>query len=296
MYLNSIDFFIKVVEAGSFTGTAKALGVPNSTVSVRVSQLEESLGVTLLQRTTRRVAVTDVGMQFYKRCSQALQEIETAKEEAGHASLEPQGELRLTSSIDIGHSVMPPLIKRYMETFPKVSVELLVTNQRLDLIAENIDVAARIGNLQDSTLKARKLGETTVGLYASAEFLKEHGAIDHPRDLEQHQFIGFRAFRDSPVKLYNQNSSFSFKAKAKIWCDDPQVLKAFVVASMGIGFLTHFHVSSELQRGDLVKVLPDWSIQNVTLSLVYPGQRFLSAKVRSFIDIATEEFARINPF
>ena len=181
MHLKSIDIFVKVVQAESFTGAARALDIPNSTVSARISLLEESLGVTLLNRTTRRVSVTKAGRKFYEGCFQAMEVLELAKNEITQSNIESQGLLRVTSTVDLGQSVLPSLIKRFSTAFPKVELELILTNERLDLVSNNIDVAIRIGKPADSSLKLRKLAETNVGAFASPAYIEKNGSLSQPQ-------------------------------------------------------------------------------------------------------------------
>ena len=295
MFLNSIDIFLKVVEFTSFTQAARALGLPNSTVSLRVTQLEEALGVTLLHRTTRKVTVTDTGKAFYNRCVQAMGEIELAKDEASQASESPQGLLRVTAAIDLGHTILPPLIKRYTQECPNVTVQLICHNQVLDLIEENIDVAVRVGNLKDSTLKSRKLGESIVSLYTSPDYIAKHGKVNSPEELHKHEFLAFSGLTHTILKNHKLKKEYNFKFTSKIMCDDPQAMKSFLTEGMGIGLHTSFHTAEDIKDGTLVKVLPDWIIDSAPMYCVYPGQRFLTKKLRLFIDMAVDEFSK-NPF
>ena len=295
MSLNSIEIFLKVVEKGSFSAAARAMQLPNSTVSVKVSQLEDSLGVSLLNRTTRKVSVTETGMQFYKRCVHAMDEINSAREEATHTTKEPSGNLRVTAALDFSQYIMPKLIKRFTDQYPKVTVELIASNQRLDLVAENIDVALRVGKMQDSTLISRRIGDRArVGLYASPDYLSKHKAPEHPRDLAEHEMIGFANRRDNPVELTSGRSKYTVNRRSRVSCDDPQVAKALLIEGMGIGLSTNFHVSTEVEKGILVPVLPDWTYLTVQMSLVYPQQRFLPLRVRRFIDVCAAEIKHVR--
>ncbi|SMF47673.1 LysR family transcriptional regulator [Pseudobacteriovorax antillogorgiicola] len=291
MQLKSIDIFVKVVQAESFTGAAKALDIPNSTVSARISQLEESLGVTLLNRTTRRVSVTEAGQKFYEGCFQAMEVIELAKNEITQSNTESQGLLRVTSTVDLGQSVLPSLIRRFSTAFPKVELELILTNERLDLVSHNIDIAIRIGKLADSSLKLRKLAEAKVGAFASPEYIDKHGSPTHPKELSQHTIIGFKPVKNRKATFKKGKSTHSQKINSHIWCDDPHVVKALVMEGLGMGFLGGFHVSSEVKRGSLIPILPDWTADKVALSLVYVEKKFLPVRLRNFIDFAAEEFS-----
>ena len=223
-----------------------------------------------------------------------MEEIELAKNEAGQSAVQPMGHLRVTAPVDFGHSMMPHLIERYIQANKDVTVDLIATNQKLDLVAENIDIALRIGNLEDSTLIMRKLGKTTVSLFASPSYIHKYGQPNHPREIENHVMIGFIGFKNSSITLHNQRKTASIKMNSRVWCDDPQAAKAFVVSGSGIGLLTSLHVTNEIKNGLLKPILPDWNMQSVTLCLVYPRQRFLPLRVRRFIDIAIEECSKIE--
>jgi len=152
MDLNEIAVFIKVVQSESFTKAAQCLGMPKSTVSQKVSMLEKRLGVTLIQRTTRKLNITPLGKSFYSKCVAGLEEIKSAEMEIASVHSEPQGLLRITAPIDLGGNVLPPLISSYMASHPKVRVEVILTDRRVDLLSENIDLAIRAGELQDSSM------------------------------------------------------------------------------------------------------------------------------------------------
>lgn len=291
MDLEATAVFIKVVQLGSFTAAAKALGMPNSTVSARVSALERGLGVTLLQRTTRKLHVTDAGDQFFRRCARALDEITAARGEIGIASKAPHGTLKLSAPVDLGHWVLPTLVRRYREKYPQVELELVVTNRRVDLIAEGIDVTMRFGELNDSSLVAKKMSVGDVGLWATPAYLKKHGAPRHPRDLEAHQFVRFSVFKDGALRLAQGPQTYDIAMRGPVGADDTETVKMLVLQDLGIGFAPAFLCDAEAATGRLVRVLPQWRAPlAVTFSFVYPAQPFVPPKVRALIDLASETF------
>src|SRR6185437_12712958 len=160
MDLNEISVFIQVVKTGSFTHAARKLGMPNSTVSSKVSSLEKRLGTTLIQRTTRKLSITAAGQAYFKRCLQGLEEIETAETEVMAIQSEPQGTLRVTAPIELGHGALCSILSKYSAKYPKVRTELLLTDREVDLISESFDLAIRAGDLEDSSLKAKKIGSS----------------------------------------------------------------------------------------------------------------------------------------
>src|SRR5689334_18636195 len=175
MDLDGIEVFVKVVEAGSFNQAAKLLGMPNSTVSAKVSALEKRLGVTLLQRTTRKLRATQAGEIYFQQCLRALEQLQAAENELTRGQQEPRGLLKLTAPTDIGHSLLAILVHAFLQKHPKMEVELIITNRVLDLVAEGIDVAIRAGDLPDSRLIAKRFSVGYFGLWASPSYLKRRG-------------------------------------------------------------------------------------------------------------------------
>ena len=187
--LNEMAIFVHVVEAGSFTGAAKNLGLPKSTVSRKITQLEERLGVRLIQRTTRSLRLTDTGSAYYNHCARILGEIEEANITVTQMQSTPTGTLRITAPVLFGSTVLSGLIADFMDEHPQVQIDLVLTDQRLDLVQDGIDVAFRVGQLEDSSLIGRHLGDARSILCASPEYVKKHGAPKHPSELQEHTLM-----------------------------------------------------------------------------------------------------------
>ncbi len=288
MNLDGIEVFVKVVQAGSLSQAAKILGMPNSTVSAKVSQLEKRLGVTLLQRTTRKLNLTQAGTSYFQHCVQALDELQAAESELATAQREPQGLLRLTAPVEIGHSVLPALIRAYLQRHPRMAVDLIVTNRVLDLVTEGIDLAIRAGKLRDSTLIARRFALGHFALWASPEYLKHRPAPSHPKELSRDHLLQFSLFNDRPLELTNGKEHVKIAVSGRLIADDFEVLKSFAVLGEGVAFLPSFLCGEEKTQHTLVRILPDWHGDAVSVSLVHPAQRFVSPKVRAFISVAEE--------
>ncbi|MEK2644499.1 LysR family transcriptional regulator [Bdellovibrio sp. BCCA] len=286
MQLDGIDIFVKVVQAGSFTKAAKLLGMPLTTVSGKVALLEKRLGVTLLHRTTRKLNLTEAGEAYFRRCLRVLDEVEAAEKELTTKRSEPEGTLRITSTIDVGHIILPPIIKEYLKRYPKMRVELVATNRLVDLISEGVDLAIRIGSLKDSTMVARRFLESQASLWASAAYVKKHGLPKHPRDLEKHQCISFSAEKNNNIRLSRQGETQTVAFPSRIVVDDMESTKAFVMQGDGIGLIPQFLCEEEARQGKLIPVLPQWTWGSLSLSFVYPAQRFVAPKVQSFIECA----------
>src|SRR6185503_5031602 len=291
MDLDGIAIFVKVLQAGSFSRAAKLLGMPNSTVSAKVSALEKRLGVTLLQRTTRKLRATQAGEAYYHRAVRALEELQAAENELETGRAEPKGLLRLTAPVEIGHSLLPALVHGFLQKHPQLEVELIVTNRVLDLVVDGIDLAIRAGPLKDSSLIAKSFDLGFFGLWASPAYLTEHAAPRHPKELAQHNCLRFSRFKHEGFRLSNGKENVNIPVSGNSIADDFETLRSLAVFGAGIAFLPSFLCAEETKQDKLVRVLPQWRGDRVSISLVYPGQRFVPAKMRAFIAV-TEEYLK----
>ena len=288
MDLDGIAIFVKVLQAGSFSRAAKLLGMPNSTVSAKVSALEKRLGVTLLQRSTRKLRATQAGEAYYQRSLRALEELQAAENELETGRAEPKGLLRLTAPVEIGHSLLPALVHAYLKNHPRMEVELVVTNRVLDLIVDGIDLAIRAGPLKDSSLIAKRFELGHFGLWANSNYLTKHPAPRHPKELTQHNCLRFSRFKNEGFRLTNGKETLNVPVSGTLIADDFETLRSLATLGAGIAFLPSFLCTEEAKQDKLVRVLPEWHGDKVSLSLVYPAQRFVPAKVRTFIAVAEE--------
>jgi len=286
--LDGIEVFVKVLESGSFSRAARLLGMPNSTVSAKVSALEKRLGVTLLQRTTRKLRATPAGETYFQQCVLALERLQAAESELTSAQREPQGLLRVTAPADIGHSLLATLVRGFLQRYPKAEVELVVTNRVLDLIAEGVDLAIRVGALADSGLIAKRFSVGHFGLWASPAYLKKRGTPSHPRDLAPQECLRFSLFKDNRVQLTNGKERARVVTSGRLRADDFETLKALALLGEGIAYLPSFLCVEEAGQKRLQRILPEWRGDAVTFSFVYPAQRFVAPKVRAFIAVAEE--------
>jgi DNA-binding transcriptional LysR family regulator len=259
-----------VVQAGSFSGAARLLGLPNTTVSAKVARLEKRLGVQLIRRTTRKLHVTAAGRAYYERCAPALETIENVEAEMTLAAPEPSGLLKLTAPGDVAHGLLPPIVSRFTERYPRTRVEIVVANRVVDLLAEGVDLAIRAAPLADSTLVARKFMPFTGGLWAGAAYLKRRGTPRSLAELAEHDGLVFARLSKKLV------------FRSRIAADDLETLRVFAAQGKGIATLTEYLA----REAGLEPVVPSWSWITGALSFVYPGQRFVPATVRAFIDTA----------
>lgn len=289
MDLNEVAVFIKVVQLGSFSQAAKQLGMPNSTVSSKVSSLEKRLGTTLIQRTTRRLNVTPVGQAYFKRCIEGLEEIKAAESEIAASQGEAQGLLRITAPVDLGSAILPLLVSEYTKKYPKVDIDILLTDRTVELLAESVDLAIRAGELKDSTLIAKRLGTVHFAPFASPKYLKTAGTPEHPRELRQHECLHFTPLGFEQWTLASSKGTLNVPVPSRFKVNDLNMLKQLAVMGSGIALLPTFFCYPEIRAGKIVRVLPEWKTKPSPVHFVYPAQRFVTPKLSSFIALSTEK-------
>jgi DNA-binding transcriptional LysR family regulator len=283
MDLNEIIVFARVVQAGSFTRAAAELGMPKSTVSRKVSELEERLAARLLQRTTRKLSLTDVGRTYYDYCARIAGEIEDAERAVSSLQEIPRGLLRVTAPVNV--AFLGPIVGDYLKRYPEVRIDLFCTGRAVDLVEERFDVGIRAGTLADSTLIARSIGSVKWFFVATPAYLKRRGRPRSPDDLKKHDCLLFGAGLDSAgVRLENADRSVQVAVPARLMATDMDVLHAVATAGQGIALLPAFRCVEELRAGRLQRVLVDWNAPPSPVHVVYPSTRHISPKVKSFVD------------
>jgi len=283
--LNDVAAFVRVVENSGFAKAARELGVPTSTVSRAVQRLEDAVGVRLLHRTTRNLSVTSEGHAFHQRVSPLVASLRDATRTLGSGSKEPEGLLRLTAPNDIGSAFLSEEVVRFCERYPLLRVELILTNRKLNLVSDGIDLAVRAGRLESSSLVARKVGTLHVELYAAPSYAERHRLPTTLPELLRHQIIGFAA-REGKVswQLEGPRGQESVELSCRIACDDFGFVRAAAVAGGGIGLLPRTIALSDVASGRLVRVLPDYGQKGAALYVVYPSARQVPTKVSLFRD------------
>ncbi len=290
--LEAIRLFVQTVDAGSFTAVARRLGVTPSAVSRRVAGLERDLGVLLLARSTRALRLTTDGAAFHARCSRVLDELEDAQNALARAKRTPSGLLRIDVPISLGRTVIVPAIPELLDRHPDVRIDMTMRDQRIDPVAEGVDVLVRIGELTDSDLVARRLGEARMVLCASPAYLRKHGTPRTPDELARHQRIGyFRDGRPDPFVILTEQGRISVDPPTRFNTNDADAMATVARAGHGIVKLFDFAIRKEIDAGELVAlddlVGPSWPIH-----ALYPRNGHLIAKVSAFLDFASELFAR----
>ena len=283
MDLNEILVFARVVHAGSFTAAARELGMPKSTVSRKVSELEERLGSRLLQRTTRKLSLTDVGRTYYDYSARIVGELEEAERAVSSLQATPRGLLRVTAPVNV--AFLGPIVSDYLKRYPEVRLDLFCTGRHVDLVEERFDLGIRAGTLADSTLIARGLGIVSWILVAAPAYLKKRGRPRSPDDLKKHDCLLFGVGIESAgVRLENGDKSLPVALAPRLMVSDMDVLHAVASAGLGIALLPAYRCGDDLRAKRLERVLGDWNAPSTPVHVVYPSVRHVSPKVKSFVD------------
>lgn len=289
--LTSMKVFAAVVESGSFAAAADRLDMSRAMTSKYVAHLEEHLGTRLLQRTTRKLTLTESGATYYERCVQILADISEAEEGALHLNETPRGTLRLTVPVSFGILHMGPVISDYMKQYPDVKVDILVTDRRVDLLEEGLDMAIRIGSLSESGLVAKKFASDRLVICAAPEYLKRHGTPQTPADLAQHNCLIYSyAAAGDEWKLDGPGGQHTVKVSGTLRATNGDMVKLAALGGVGLIRQPVFICADDLRNGKLVEVLPEYKSYDLGIYAVYPSRKHLSAKVRSFVDFIADAF------
>jgi DNA-binding transcriptional LysR family regulator len=292
--LNDLYLFAAVVEHGGFSAAGRALNVPKSRLSKRVSQLEDRLGVRLLQRTSRRFAVTEAGERFYRHVESMVGEARAAFEDLESLRGEPCGVVRVSCPVSLAQSLLAPLLPQFLARHPRVRLNLLASNRRVDVIAEGFDVAVRVRDKLDSDaqLVARSFGANRVVLVASPRFLGNHGEPKAPEDLASMPVLSmFEQEGDQTWELFDRNCGAQrVTVKPRLVCGEFRVLIEAALAGSGIAWLPESACVEELRSGRLRQVLPEWGLPQGILHIVYPSRRGMLPAVRALVEFLVEAF------
>lgn len=281
MDLNRVSAFVRVVHDGSFTAAARSLGLPKSSISRSVAQLEQDLGIRLLHRTTRQLHLTDAGTAFYERVSRALGDIDEATSAASDMQAEMSGVVRVTAPVDLGVWALAPIVARFVRKHPKIRVEVSLTGRVVDLVAEGFDLAVRAGPLRDSSLIARRIGGLQSVAYASPKYIARRGEPKELADLREHDCVLFRSTTGKSTWELSRTdgSTDSVEVTGPVATDDLSFVRKAVLAGCGIGVLPTFLCARAEVTGKLVRVLPEWSLTGAVLHVAYPSTRFVPQRV-----------------
>ena len=287
--LQAMKSYVAVVDAGSFVGAMDAAGFSKPAISRQIADLEATLGARLLQRTTRRLSVTEEGRTYYQRCKDILQAVEEANAEVGTATAQAHGRLRIGAPLTFGALHLAPLWSRFAEQNPRVSLDIVLPDRVVDLVEEGYDVVVRIGRPTDSNLISRPLARTRVLLCASPGYLAQHGTPTHPHDLARHAVISYSysSLGDEWVFL-GPEGKVTVRVNSRIHANNGDTCRAAALADQGVILQPDFLVYDDLRQGRLVELLPDFGLHELSIDALYPTRKQLPLKVRRLVDFLAE--------
>jgi len=288
--LTDAAVFVQVVDSGSFTTAAERLKLSKSVVSKYVTRLENRLGARLLNRSTRRISLTEIGHAFYTRSQRGLQELEEANAEVLHLQSAPRGSLRINTPMSFGILHIAPALPDFLSRYPELSVDMNLDDRKVDLIEEGFDLAIRISDLPDSSLVARRLGPCRHVVCASPEYLQRHGIPQTPEDLREHNTITF-SYQESPSEwrfLSPEGRYVSVPVSGSIQMNNSLALRETLLQGGGITLTPTFIVGADIKAGRLQPVLSNYETLELSIYIIYPQRQHLSPKVRAFVDFMVE--------
>ncbi len=294
--LNSALVLVRVAQAGSFRGAAKALGMPKSTVSRKVGELEAQLGVQLVVRTTRTLALTDAGTAFVEEAELAIARFEAAEAAVVELQRAPRGKLRVTTTVPLGELCLGPILAEFLVAFPTVEVTLHLTDRPVDLVSERFDIAIRAGALADSSLVAKRLGASTYRVVASPAYLEAHGIPRRPADLSTHHCLRFTSLGTAVRTSWTfgrGKREVDVPVSGRLVSDDFVVLRTAAERGLGIARLPGVIVHEALRKGRLVELLEAHASPPTPLHIVHVGGRHLPSRTRAFIDFVEPRLVKV---
>lgn len=290
--LNDMLYFVEVVERGGFAAAGRALGVPKSRLSRRIAELEARLGVRLLQRTTRKLSLTEVGSAYLRHCQAMRDAAQAAQDTVEQVQSVPRGTVRVSCPVTLSQTVLAPLMPRFLERYPEVRVEMMVVNRPVNVVEEGIDVALRVrASLEDSaSMVVKRLDITQQILLASPQYIERMGVPQSPQDLMQHEVLSMSSFEGvAHWRLRSDTGAeVQIQPQTRYVADDLKTLKFAVLGGVGLCYLPDYMCQPEIERGELVHILPQWCFPPGIVHAVFSSRRGLTPAVRSFLDFLGE--------
>lgn len=295
--LDGVTVFVQVVESGSFTAAAKRLGNSTSFISKEVTRLENRLDVRLLNRTTRKISLTDVGRLYFERCKQLIADAEEAERSIHQLHGEPRGVLKVSAPVSFGLAYLRSALPQFLDTYPDIQLEIELNDRFVDVVAEGFDVVIRVGDLADSNLISRQIMPSHGVIVASPDYLKKRGRPRHPSELARHDCISY-AYKHTPNDWEFTgpgNETVRAKINARVVCNSAELEEAFALAGTGITRLPSFVCERSIADGLLEEILEDYARSSLGVYAIYPHRQHLSAKVRALVDFLVERFSTPSP-
>jgi DNA-binding transcriptional LysR family regulator len=290
--LTQIKSFVALVESGSISKAAERMDIAVSAVSRRLKELESSLGVQLVQRTTRKMHITEAGEKFYRRCGRLLDDLEEAKHEASNTATALSGTLKIATPLSFGVAHLSPAVAAFMHLHPQIKIELDMSDRRIDLVEEGLDLAIRIGTLEDSSLMARKLASVRHVVCASPDFLNRHGIPSTPQDLSALPALCYGNLSQPDTWHYHDKDSKPGQVKVpmRMRANNGDALVEAAIAGLGVLCEPSFIVHGSVERGVLKPLLTDYQWNPMGIFAVYPQTKHMPTRVRAFIDFLVSSF------
>jgi LysR family transcriptional regulator for bpeEF and oprC len=285
---------VQVVDAGGFTKAADSMRLPKATVSTLVRDLETTLAVKLLNRTTRQISLTADGAVYYERCVSILADVRDAEHVLSKTHASPSGRLRVDVPASLGRRLILPALGEFFRRYPDINIEVGCSDRPVDLIEEGVDCALRGGDLADSTMIARRVGSVRLVTCASPDYLARHGSPMHPQDLMQHQCINYFSSRTGKICEWDfarMDEKLQLKVPGRVALNDSDACLDACLSGLGIAQMASYSVQPHLESGKLALILDDWCVGAIPLHVIYPQNRHLSAKVRVFVEWVAELLA-----
>lgn len=289
--MHSMAIFRRVVEAKNFSAVARETNMSQSTVSKHIAALEDRLDTKLLNRSTRSIKLTEAGKEYYHHCIRILNDFQEAEASVGKGKIKPTGNLRISTSAAFGRAFILPNLKEFFQTYPDISIDLIFDDDYTDLVKEGIDLAIRIGPLEDSSLIARKIGTSPRVVVASTEYLVEHGRPNKPADLSKHDCL-FYSLKKSPNVWYfnsTQQGDESVRVSGRLKASSPDAICDATLEGMGIAVLGEWYVREHIRSGRLKVILSDFTTTSYDIHAVYPERRFVPQKVKRMISFLADK-------
>ncbi len=292
--LSNMQLFVKVVEEGSFSATARFLGIMPSSVSRQISHLEDELGARLFHRTTRKQSLTEAGQIYYQHALRIVNDIEEANHAVGQLVASPSGHLHVTVETDFAVSFIAPVLSEFFEKYPNVQIRFSMNTDNLDIVDSAIDLAIRFGHLEDSGLIARKIATSSSAICASPDYLAKHGTPSHPNQLTQHNCLSFRtALGKNYWKFKDSEKTLDVPISGSLNANNLTFLRELALTGQGIIMIPSWMIQSALSKKHLVPLLDDFSLipASTPIHAVFAHNRHLAPKVRAFVDFLSEKLA-----
>jgi len=291
--LDGIKTVIAVVETGSFTAASERLGMSKALVSKYIGEVEKQLDVRLFNRSTRRLALTETGQSYYEKALPLIEEFTELVDNVTGVQANPQGFLRISVPVTFGEMKLSSVLPKFLKKYPQMQLDIQLTDKKIDMLEEGVDVVIRIGGVDDSSLIAKKINTYPLILCASKNYLSEFGRPKKPQDISQHNCIidsNFRIGKHWPI-ISPDNQTQSVTVTSNVSANSPRAVKEIAMNDGGIAMIPEFIVEDALKDGRLETVLPGYHTLEFGLFAIYPHRRYLAKKVRCFIDFLTEEFS-----